>query len=125
MCWVAKIVVFVGFRGSTLRKFKGRVQKNNFLGLGTGCTLLDVCVSSLRRGHAHLLCIVPTSTDDPRRESDRDTLCGPGLRRPDAPDNACVVRVRDMRQADMYIHLAHVSGERLGCAQTVFNTPLG
>ena len=32
-------------------------------------TLLDVCASSLRRGHANLLCIVPISTDDPRRES--------------------------------------------------------
>jgi hypothetical protein len=26
-------------------------------------------VSSLRRGHANLLCIVPILTDDPRRES--------------------------------------------------------
>ena len=32
-------------------------------------TLLDLCVSSLRRGHANLLCIVPILTDDPRRES--------------------------------------------------------
>ena len=36
------------------------------------CTLLDVCVSSLRRGHANLLCIVPILTDDPRRESNDD-----------------------------------------------------
>ena len=35
------------------------------------CTLLDLCVSSLRRGHANLLCIVPILTDDPRRESKR------------------------------------------------------
>ena len=28
-------------------------------------TLLDLCVSSLRRGHANLLCIVPILTDDP------------------------------------------------------------
>ena len=34
-------------------------------------TLLDLCVSSLRRGHANLLCIVPILTDDPRRESTR------------------------------------------------------
>ena len=34
-------------------------------------TLLDLCVSSLRRGHANLLCIVPSLTDDPRRESKR------------------------------------------------------
>ena len=32
-------------------------------------TLLDLCVSSLRRGHANLLCISPILTDDPRRES--------------------------------------------------------
>ena len=32
-------------------------------------TLLDLCVSSLRRGHVNLLCIVPSLTDDPRRES--------------------------------------------------------
>ena len=32
-------------------------------------TLLDLCVSSLRRGHANLLCIVPILTDDPPRES--------------------------------------------------------
>ena len=30
-------------------------------------TLLDLCVSSLRRGHANLLCIVPILTDDPKR----------------------------------------------------------
>ena len=32
-------------------------------------TLLDLCVSSLRRGHANLLRIVPILTDAPRRES--------------------------------------------------------
>ena len=32
-------------------------------------TLLDLCVSSLRRGHANLLCIVPIFADDPRRVS--------------------------------------------------------
>ena len=32
-------------------------------------TLLDLCVSSLRRGHAKLLCIVSILTDDPRMES--------------------------------------------------------
>ena len=30
-------------------------------------TFLDVCVSSLRRDHANLLCILPSLTDDPRR----------------------------------------------------------
>ena len=32
-------------------------------------TLLDLCVSSLRRSHANLLCIVPILTDVPRKES--------------------------------------------------------
>jgi hypothetical protein len=31
--------------------------------------LFDLCLSSLRRGHANLLCIVAVLTDDPRRES--------------------------------------------------------
>ena len=35
-------------------------------------TLLDLCVSSLRRGHANLLCIIPILTDDPRRESGKN-----------------------------------------------------
>jgi hypothetical protein len=35
-------------------------------------TLLDLCVSSLRRGHANLLCIVPILTDDPPRESENE-----------------------------------------------------
>ena len=38
-------------------------------------TLLDVCVSSLRRGHANLLCIVPILTDDPRRKSSLFMCC--------------------------------------------------
>ena len=33
-------------------------------------TLLDLCVSSLRRGHANLLCIVPILSDDLRGESE-------------------------------------------------------
>ena len=37
--------------------------------------LLDLCVSSLRRGHANLLCIVPILSDDPRRESTYVCLC--------------------------------------------------
>ena len=35
----------------------------------TSSTLLDLCVSSLRRGHANLLCIVPILSDDLRGES--------------------------------------------------------
>ena len=34
-------------------------------------TLPDLCVSSLRRGHANILCVVPILTNDPRRESVR------------------------------------------------------
>ena len=37
-------------------------------------TLLDLCVSSLRRGHANLLCIVPILSDDPRRESGKSCI---------------------------------------------------
>ena len=46
-----------------LARAKQTVQQQLF-------TLLDLCVSSLRRGHANLLCIVPILTDDPRRESE-------------------------------------------------------
>ena len=34
---------------------------------------LDLCVSSLRRGHANLLCIVPILTDVPKDTSFRNT----------------------------------------------------
>ena len=45
-----------------------------YLGVSLGIlcvsfTLLDLCASSLRRGHANLFCIVPILTDDPRRGS--------------------------------------------------------
>ena len=39
-------------------------------------TLLDLCVSSLRRGHANLLCIVSILSDDPRRESTGEGVDG-------------------------------------------------
>ena len=38
-------------------------------------TVLDLCLSSLRRGHANLLCIVPILSDDPRRESIYIYMC--------------------------------------------------
>ena len=41
----------------------------DYMTYSTMFTLLDLCASSLRRGHANLLCIVPILTDDPRRES--------------------------------------------------------
>ena len=37
-------------------------------------------MSSLRRGHANLLCIVPSSTDDPRRESNARTYASTLIR---------------------------------------------
>ena len=52
-------------------------------------TLLDLCVSSLRRGHANLLCIVPILTDDPRRESN-------GL---------AVARARELRNKHVHEHM--------------------
>ena len=36
-------------------------------------TLPDLCVSSLRSGHAIIICIVPILSDDPRRESYENT----------------------------------------------------
>ena len=42
-----------------------------------------LCVSSLHRGHANLLCVVPNLTDDPRRES--ETLVLPPRYRCAAP----------------------------------------
>ena len=53
-------------------------------------TLLDLCVSSLRRGHTNLLCIVPILSDDRRSESKKHSnkklvtlldLCVSSLRR--------------------------------------------
>ena len=41
-------------------------------------TLLDLCVSSLRRVHVNLLCIAPTLTDDPRREPMQGHFWGAG-----------------------------------------------
>ena len=56
------------------RTERSRTPKSppTFLHVGANImsTLLDVCVSSLRRGHANLLCIVPILTHDPRRESE-------------------------------------------------------
>ena len=42
-------------------------------------TLLDLCVSALRRGHANLLCVVPILSDDPRRESDSEAWQNIGI----------------------------------------------
>ena len=47
-----------------------------FLKLGT---LLDLCVSSLRRGHANLLCIVPILSEDSLRLGFRAFGLGVGV----------------------------------------------
>ena len=46
-----------------------------FAGIIRFDTILDFCVSSLRRGHANLLCIVPILTDDLRRGSTLGEHC--------------------------------------------------
>ena len=51
-------------------KFDSRTLSRTALNRWTGPTLLDLCVSCLRRGRANLLCIVPILTYDPRRESE-------------------------------------------------------
>ena len=61
-------------------------------------TLLDLRVSSLRRGRANLLCIVPILTDDPRREF---PLTSTSMR-PAAADNN-----RNSDQASARAHMAH------------------
>jgi hypothetical protein len=64
---VALTQALIRTQARTLSKSKqGPVNTNNSKKLDT---LLDLSVSSLRRGHANLLCIVPILTDDPRRES--------------------------------------------------------
>ena len=55
-----------GCKQSTHRHTPSLAKSSLFKKIGT---LLDLCVSSLRRGHANLLCIVPILSDDPRRES--------------------------------------------------------
>ena len=79
-------------------------------------TLLDVCVSSLRRGHANILCIVPSLTDDPRRESiplvDDDTLL-----LDDAPllsDDGESKSRRKARAAEVRVALTTSSCKRFG-----------
>ena len=68
------IHIYVGNRESELFKLFTLLDphrsKSNGKGIQQSFTLLDVCVSSLRRGHANLLCVVPILTDDPRRETE-------------------------------------------------------
>ena len=52
----------------------GRFHQNPPLGETLHTYILDLCVSSLRRGHANLLCIVPIFSDAPRRGSNTNTL---------------------------------------------------
>ena len=55
-----------GCKQSTHRHTPSLAKSSLFKKLGI---FLELCVSSLRRGHANLLCIVPILSDDPRRES--------------------------------------------------------
>ena len=56
----------ISARNRTARRHeKGERGEKNLV------TLLDLCVSSLRRGHANLLCIVPILSDDLRGESNK------------------------------------------------------
>ena len=81
-------------------------------------TLLDLCVSSLRRGHANLLCIVPILTDDPRRESNQQE---PGIRPKLLTDRGFT----DIPALVLWMKTANL-GELLGEAATKFveATPL-
>ena len=84
-------------------------------------TLLDLCVSSLRRGHANLLCIVPILTADPRRESkleifgaSKSQLCVPSPRSGRSPHTTavcggCSVRSWPRRPAESWVHLGYGS----------------
>ena len=80
-------------------------------------TLLDLCVSSLRRGHANLLCIVPILTDDPRRESNSMRLLSQPVAMPCMPCmHACM---HGSCKAHAYKHVSTQSccaGGRRACS---------
>ena len=62
-------------------------------------------VSSLRRGHANLLYVVPTSTDDPPRESRRRPGCSLVASDGDARDRFCVTHAapeKSRKQCDKW-----------------------
>jgi hypothetical protein len=75
VCVCVRVRAFACVRVCVMRAFVCARARVSGAGSGVGevaqklFTLLDLCVSSLRRGHANLLCIVPILTDDPRRES--------------------------------------------------------
>ena len=48
---------------------RGLGRQDRSLASRCSFALLDLCASSLRRGHADILGIVPILADDPRRES--------------------------------------------------------
>ena len=75
--------------------------------------LLDLCVSSLRRGHANLLCIVPILTDDPRRESN-DLVQEESGREEGGDREACAILEREVIDS-MYVGITpvwHIFGDR-------------
>ena len=71
-------------------------------------TLLDLCVSSLRRGHANLLCIVPILSDDLRRGS----ICKFGPLRHGQSNFLCV--------AEMWANLGDGHGIKIPFALVCF-----
>ena len=60
-----------------LRPLRQPVDQRKSANSPKSAILLDLCVSSLRRGHANLLCIVPIFTDDHRSGSCRLTRLAP------------------------------------------------
>ena len=67
--WDVRVLDSAGLTRVCLRR---DVQDGSLHAGAKSFTLLDLCVSSLRRGHANILCIVPILTDDPLRESVQD-----------------------------------------------------
>ena len=66
------IYIYIYTHAHTSNSFARNSKKRSRVArYGVSSLLLELCVSSLRRGHANLLCIVPILTDDPRRESNR------------------------------------------------------
>ena len=87
-------------------------------------TLLDLCVSSLRRGHANLLCIVPILTDDPRRESN-DLVQEESGRLEGEDREACAILEREVIDS-MYVGITPCVAyfRRQGKARTMENTKI-
>ena len=88
--WAVKAELFTAFAASGLRQFFGAASCCQHPRVANVAkqfsTLPDLGVSSLRRGHANLLCVVPILTDDPRRESVKPRIPSGRLVRPAAAE---------------------------------------